>query len=245
MGLGQSGDRLSFFHAIQICPKQNRNPSLLSLPQYLQTGGRKMKEITILLTRYSDWISSFVYHIAGHGYTHASLGLGGGVYYSFNYRGFCEETLEKHRRRGGAESGLRAGGVGPGLSGYPGPDCRFPAAAGRIPLHPAGGALLPAADSLSVAQALLLLPVCGGGAAAIRRFPPGRAGTAVSAQPAGPGTDGQQPADPTPAQPGLNINLSQTILQPNRHVGSVQCILQTEKNHPNIQRRNTRWLNII
>ena len=63
-----------------------------------------MKEITILLTRYSDWISSFVYHIAGHGYTHASLSLGEGVYYSFNYRGFCEETLEKHRRRGVEQS---------------------------------------------------------------------------------------------------------------------------------------------
>ena len=63
-----------------------------------------MKEITILLTRYSDWISSFVYHVAGHGYTHASLSLGGGVYYSFNYRGFCEETLEKHRRRGVEQS---------------------------------------------------------------------------------------------------------------------------------------------
>lgn len=63
-----------------------------------------MKEITILLTRYSDRISSFVYHVAGHGYTHASLGLGGGVYYSFNYRGFCEETLEKHRRRGVEQS---------------------------------------------------------------------------------------------------------------------------------------------
>lgn len=63
-----------------------------------------MKEITILLTRYSDWISSFVYHIAGHGYTHASLGLGGGAYYSFNYRGFCVETLEKHRRRGVEQS---------------------------------------------------------------------------------------------------------------------------------------------
>lgn len=63
-----------------------------------------MKEITVLLTRYSDRISSFVYHVAGHGYTHASLGLGGEVYYSFNYWGFCEETLEKHRRRGVEQS---------------------------------------------------------------------------------------------------------------------------------------------
>lgn len=61
-----------------------------------------MKKITILLTKYSDLISSFVYHVAGHGYTHASLGLDDepGVYYSFNYKGFCIETLEKHRRRG-------------------------------------------------------------------------------------------------------------------------------------------------
>jgi len=61
-----------------------------------------MKKITILLTKYSDFISSFVYHVAGHGYTHASLGLDDepGVYYSFNYKGFCVETLEKHRRRG-------------------------------------------------------------------------------------------------------------------------------------------------
>ena len=61
-----------------------------------------MKKITILLTKYSDFISSFVYHVAGRGYTHASLGLEEepGVYYSFNYKGFCVETPEKHRRRG-------------------------------------------------------------------------------------------------------------------------------------------------
>jgi len=65
-----------------------------------------MKKVTILLTKYSDWISTFVYHIAGRGYTHASLGLEDepGVYYSFNYRGFCTETLEKHRRRGVEQS---------------------------------------------------------------------------------------------------------------------------------------------
>lgn len=34
-----------------------------------------MKTITVLLTKYSDWVSSIVYHMGGHGYTHASLSL--------------------------------------------------------------------------------------------------------------------------------------------------------------------------
>lgn len=61
-----------------------------------------MKEINILLTKYSDWISSLVYHVCGRSYTHASLSLEEepGKYYSFNYRGFAVETLEKHRKRG-------------------------------------------------------------------------------------------------------------------------------------------------
>ncbi len=61
-----------------------------------------MKTITVLLTKYSDWISNLVYHISGHGYTHASLALGEdeNTYYSFNYRGFCIETLDKHQHRG-------------------------------------------------------------------------------------------------------------------------------------------------
>ena len=61
-----------------------------------------MRTVTILLTKYSDWISDLVYHIGGHGYTHASLSLDEDTttYYSFNYKGFCMETVEKHRRRG-------------------------------------------------------------------------------------------------------------------------------------------------
>lgn len=60
-----------------------------------------MKEISILLTKYTDWISSLVWHFCG-GYTHASISLGDepGIYYSFNYRGFAVETIEKHKRRG-------------------------------------------------------------------------------------------------------------------------------------------------
>ena len=60
-----------------------------------------MRTVTILLTKYSDWISTLVYYICGGGYTHASLSLdGGSTYYSFNYRGFCIETPDKHRNRG-------------------------------------------------------------------------------------------------------------------------------------------------
>lgn len=61
-----------------------------------------MKKINILLTKYSDLTSNLIYHIAGHGYTHASVALGDSPqeYYSFNYKGFAIETLEKHKRRG-------------------------------------------------------------------------------------------------------------------------------------------------
>ena len=61
-----------------------------------------MKKITVLLTKYSDWTSEMIYRMSGHGYTHASLGLGDepDTYYSFNFKGFCKETAEKHRSRG-------------------------------------------------------------------------------------------------------------------------------------------------
>lgn len=61
-----------------------------------------MKKISILLTKYTDWISNLVYHLAGVGYTHSSIALSDEpeLYYSFNYHGFAIETLEKHRRRG-------------------------------------------------------------------------------------------------------------------------------------------------
>lgn len=61
-----------------------------------------MKTISVLLTKYSDWISSIIYHLSGHDYTHASLSFEeeAETFYSFNYRGFCIETLDKHRRRG-------------------------------------------------------------------------------------------------------------------------------------------------
>ena len=61
-----------------------------------------MRQISVLLTKYSDWISTLVYHIGGQGFTHSSIALEEDetTYYSFNYRGFAVETVEKHRRRG-------------------------------------------------------------------------------------------------------------------------------------------------
>ena len=61
-----------------------------------------MKKISILLTRYNDRMSQCVYWISGRNYTHASIALEDEPehFYSFNYRGFTRETLEKHRDRG-------------------------------------------------------------------------------------------------------------------------------------------------
>ena len=65
-----------------------------------------MRKVTVLLTKYSDWVSTFVHYLAGQEYTHSSLALeeDPDTYYSFNYRGFAVETLEKHRRRGVTKS---------------------------------------------------------------------------------------------------------------------------------------------
>ena len=66
---------------------------------------RNMKTITVLLVKNLDWVSNILCHICGHGYTHASIGLeDNDIFYSFNFRGFCIETSEKHRRRGVKES---------------------------------------------------------------------------------------------------------------------------------------------
>lgn len=61
-----------------------------------------MRQICVLLTKYSDWISTLVYHVGGRGFTHSSISLeeAPDTYYSFNLRGFAVETAEKHRRRG-------------------------------------------------------------------------------------------------------------------------------------------------
>lgn len=61
-----------------------------------------MKQVSVLLTRYNDRMSQFVYWISGRNYTHSSIALEDDPdnFYSFNYRGFTMETVEKHRRRG-------------------------------------------------------------------------------------------------------------------------------------------------
>ena len=67
-----------------------------------ETAGNNLRQVSILLTQYADWLSTLVYHISGRGFTHCSISLeeAPDTYYSFNYRGFAVETVEKHRRRG-------------------------------------------------------------------------------------------------------------------------------------------------
>lgn len=61
-----------------------------------------MRMITVVLTKYSDTMSTVLYYLTGSGYTHASIALDedSDKMYSFNFKGFCEETIDKHRRRG-------------------------------------------------------------------------------------------------------------------------------------------------
>lgn len=61
-----------------------------------------MKTISILLTKYSDAISNIIFLLDRSGYTHASIALeeDENCFYSFNYRGFAIESIEKHKRRG-------------------------------------------------------------------------------------------------------------------------------------------------
>ena len=65
-----------------------------------------MKTISIIMTKYSDLLSNLIYIMSGGGYTHVSLSLRNAEdsMYSFNYKGFCIETLEKHRHRGVTKS---------------------------------------------------------------------------------------------------------------------------------------------
>lgn len=61
------------------------------------------KVITVLLTRYYNTFSNFIYWISGRGFTHASLALDDSneCFYSFNFKGFCREHPKKHKRRRG------------------------------------------------------------------------------------------------------------------------------------------------
>ncbi|NLO85939.1 MAG: hypothetical protein GX096_11025 [Clostridiales bacterium] len=62
----------------------------------------KTLSITIVLSKYSDWFSWLAYYATGRGYTHAALSLDDASqkFYSFGYRGFCVDTMDKYRHRG-------------------------------------------------------------------------------------------------------------------------------------------------
>lgn len=61
-----------------------------------------MRSISIMWTRYTDFFGELVYYLTGRTYTHASISLDEDqeCYYSFCYKGFCRESIEKYRRRG-------------------------------------------------------------------------------------------------------------------------------------------------
>ena len=61
-----------------------------------------MKEITILLTKHDDLVSTIIFPFCGFKYTHSAIALEDNPdhFYSFNKRGFVTETIEKHRSRG-------------------------------------------------------------------------------------------------------------------------------------------------
>lgn len=67
-----------------------------------------MKSIFILFTQYKDWFAQFLSVVCHHRYTHVSLSINDdySVFYSFNVKGFCSESLERHRKRGVTQSAL-------------------------------------------------------------------------------------------------------------------------------------------
>lgn len=61
-----------------------------------------MKSIFIIWTKYTDFVAEAVYYLTGRTYTHAAISLeeDASCYYSFCFKGFCRENVEKYRRRG-------------------------------------------------------------------------------------------------------------------------------------------------
>lgn len=61
-----------------------------------------MKSISVIWTKYSDPLAELVYNLTERTYTHAAISLEDdqAYYYSFCFKGFCRETIEKYRRRG-------------------------------------------------------------------------------------------------------------------------------------------------
>lgn len=61
---------------------------------------KENKHVWILLTRHYDRFAKILYVVSGHGYTHASIGLGdeSDSFYSFNFNGFCTEDPQRRLR---------------------------------------------------------------------------------------------------------------------------------------------------
>ena len=63
------------------------------------------RTIKVLLTVYNDIGSKLIYYLCNKGYTHASISFDNEeTFYSFNYKGYSHENLEKYRRHGVTKS---------------------------------------------------------------------------------------------------------------------------------------------
>lgn len=60
---------------------------------------REMKNVTVLLTRYSDLFGRFISAISKYGYSHASISIDEEeeIFYSFNMKGFVVEKPKKRK----------------------------------------------------------------------------------------------------------------------------------------------------
>lgn len=67
----------------------------------METEGRTMRTVTVLLTKYSDLFGRFICGINRNGYSHASISIDGTeeIFYSFNYKGFVIEKPKKYMPR--------------------------------------------------------------------------------------------------------------------------------------------------
>lgn len=67
----------------------------------MEKKNKAIKTITILLTKYSDFLGRIIRGINGEGYSHASISMDDKeeIFYSFNFKGFAIEKPKKRKSK--------------------------------------------------------------------------------------------------------------------------------------------------